>query len=109
VIRRPGISLLFANVEDLAGAIAEGIASGTNQQVNVEIAKQSDLITLQLERLNDNFESLLVNGIDVRTHAGICVAPPDDVVMSAGDAVICTQFLADAINSGALVLNGGAK
>lgn len=101
---RSGTRLLVAKVEDLAGAIAEGIAAGSDAHVAVESLERADRIANALDRLNDNIEAIIVNGLDVRMHAGICVSPPGDVVMNSADAVICRQFLARAIASGDLHL-----
>jgi hypothetical protein len=57
----------------------------------------------EMERLNENIELLLINGIDIRTHTGFCTGPTR-VDITRADANRIRAFVDKAINTGELQL-----
>jgi hypothetical protein len=57
----------------------------------------------ELQRLNDNIEALIVNGLDVRMHEDLCIK--DSRVRTKSDAQRVRIFVGQAIDRGALKLD----
>jgi len=114
MIPRPGVRLLFATVEDFAGALTEAMtlaSQPSKSQTLHYLVREATGINKELSRLNDNLESLMVFGLNVRSHDVKCVSPSEfhDAIDNDEDRTACELFLREAITSGALKLKGGAK